>query len=1372
MKKTIIILTVFLLGLNIKAQDKINFIRIGETNPSTAAYVFGTGEQLSGQQFQTDGLLTYKGYQYTVYYNQTRNVCIARRKMPLGNWQEVMLSYQNAVDDAHNTISMGICHKDGSIHLSYDHHNSDLHYCYSLEAAGSANDPDNMIWEVNSFSANTDIMDKAVPNVTYPRFISKPDGNLLFECRYRWSGFGDSYLREYDGESKKWTLIGRYVQGEDVTPDACAYINGMTYDNQERLHVTWCWRDDFGGGTNHDFYYAYSEDHGRTWKDTFGNKNAVTENMGPIENKTTGECLGQTKKTFMIEEITYNKGYINQETQAVDSKGRVHAVNSQIPGTETDSNWGNSRIKARLHHRFRDTDGTWKTIMVKNNSETVNSYCRVNLSFDAFDNAFVIANGAEVYFATDANGYNDWNLMSDVDKGRFLSEPLVDRSLLHNEGILSFVYLGADNKITVIDYLLDNPNTPSGEGLSAEYFSDDNFSTLINSTENVGVTTNNFPNNTKSVRWSGSFETSYAENYTLYLNTTAETTVYIDGIKVLLTRKNQETRNYEFTFASIASHKHNIVIESQATTTDAISLTWSSPSVQNELIPMSALYAKQFHDISEGGDNTEPELMRKAELSDMLSGAQTITGKNVISLPSFNPQGDYTLEINAKIISSTGCGLVLEGRSASGKGIRISLDETSLNWTAPYSKSKLLTVADNSEEQIYRLAVSGEKVYIYQGEEYITTVDVVEIGDINDSGEEIVPTPQITDLNLEWAGSGNVGSGSPADYGWENTAGSIGWNTANSGSGIRYLDVTTGHTYNGNVYSGRILTIRWDGGQGTYSYPVTLEANTSYEFSMLYEWWNNGSPSSISVGAGVTQNAADLLSVKSYSTASKNVLQKAVFNFTSKEAGTYYLIFSGQGGVMYGIADLNLKKLHYQPKLILAKYCEGESDIQVKNIMYEDGAYAPGDEKPDADLEEKETLSQNLTGDVQIAGLSGSKSVRKFPFNLSGDYSVEVAATVSSSQGRGMDLEVRDEQGLGFRTSLNSTEFSWIAPFAQSQIMSTSSAKEQVIRYAVKDAKVYVFQNGKFITSFTKQMIGNMNDQGTTEKEPYSNTDINDESNVVVNPDFANTADNGAPEGWTSNGDLGVAGGARVQLKSSTTELSAYPDGTKAFLIRFDGSYTWFSNAITLKADTWYEYSFDLIAWGNNTGKTLSLIISNAEVGTGDVLFSQQLTTPSVRAMGERKIIRFKTDTAGTYYATFSKNGTLAGTTGLANLCLVEYPINKLLVGKNYTQGDAPINIRYISIDPDGAFAPYNSPTGITSNDPKDKINLYIQGVQLIINSSENMNSVVICDLAGRTIINERNCKQNYVTELSSGIYLVSIVIADQERIVKKVIMY
>lgn len=1376
MKNFLILLTVFLAGFSTisHAENKIRSLRIGETNPSVSAYVFGTGEQLSGQQFQTEGILTYKGYQYTVYYNLSRNVCIARRKMPVGNWEEVALPYKNSTDDAHNVITMGICEKDGSIHLAYDHHNDALHYCYST--AGSANDPKNMPWEASSFSATTSTMDVSVPNVTYPRFISKPDGNLLFECRFNYSGYGDSYLREYDGETKKWTLIGRYVQGEDVTPDACAYINGMSYDHLGRLHVTWCWRDDFNGMSNHDFYYAYSEDDGVTWKDTHGDHKATTDYMQPVVDKKTGNCLGQTRKSYMVETIPYNRGYINQETQAVDSKGRIHAVNSHIPaGQADDSNWASSRLKARLHHRFRDTDGTWKTIVIKNNGTPVHSYCRVHLSFDAFDNAYVVANGAEVYYATAANNYTDWDLLTDTDKGRFVSEPLADRSLLRSEGVLSFVYLGLDKKITVIDHLLDNPNTPSGTGLSAEYFSGTDFSTLIQADKNAAVGTDLLPATVKSVRWSGTFETSLAENYTLYLNTSAAATVYVDGVKVLLTRKTEDTREYPFNFKLIPSHKHNIVIEAQATPEDEVSLSWSSPEVEKEVIPTEALYPELTHDIPAKENEEAPELTKKAELKDQLYGTATISGKEILSVSAFDPSGDYSLELNAQIISSPDCGLYLEARATNGKGFRILLDETSLNWAVPFSAPSRLTVADNGEEQAYRIAVKGDKVYIYQGEEYVASADITQVGDIDDEGEETMPAPQTDDYNLEWAGTNNSGTGTPAQHGWENTVANIPWNTANSGSGVRFLDVTSGHTYQNTTYQGRIMTIRWDGSYGTYSFPLKLEENTTYEFSTLYEWWNNGSPTSINAGISTTKAGTDLIAIESFPTSSRNVLQKGSFTFTTQQAGTYYLVFTGQSGVMYGIAGLSLTKLSYEPKLVLARYCEGEADIRIGYITYEDNAYAPGEKAPVEELETKAYLPDDISGEITLAGLSDSKDIRTFGFDPSGDYSVEIAARISSaSMGRGMDLEVRDQEGTGFRTALNDTEFAWIAPFAQAREIASSDDTEQIMRYAVKGDKVFVYQNGVFINSFAKQSIGNMNEQGTAEEKVYGGTTVS-KPNLIGNPDFQGTADNGAPEGWTSNGSLGVSGGARIQLKENTTELNTYPAGTKAFMIRFDGSYTWFSYPVTLKPGTWYEYSFDLITWGENASKTLNLVVSTGESGTGDLIQTEALTTPAVRATGEKQVVRFKTPDSGTqYYLTFAKGGSLTGTAGITDLCLIEFPINQMLVGKNYTEGNAGIQIRYISVDYTGAFAPVFNPGPPDSlNDLENKNGITIEtcGDVLQVTALQKMKSIRLFNASGNKILDRNNCGKTFSAQLEKGFYIINVTTEDQKQFTEKVVI-
>lgn len=565
-------------------QTTVKALRVNETQPNTSAWVLSGQEQLTGQAFQQDALVSYNGFQYTVYYNATRNVTIARRALPSGTWQEVVLPHLNTADDAHNVISMGICPNDGTIHLAYDHHNTTLRYCRSR--LGLAHDPSPEAWTASAFGPTTSelIPGVSVPDVTYPRFIEKPDGNLLFECRYKLSGDGDSYLRLYDGISHCWSLLGRYVQGMDATPDACAYINRMDYDVYGRLHASWCWRDDFGGGSNHDLYYAYSEDHGLTWKDTDGKLVAWTEPIEPTDSRTPGACLRQGLKSLMIESIPYYKGYINQESQATDSKGRIHIVQSYMEeGTER--NWESSRKKAVLHHRYRDLDGTWHHNLIRINGQPVNSYCRVQIVCDAFDNAYVVANGAEIYAATSANHYTDWGLLDDVDLGRFCSEPQIDRKAL-KEGILSFVYLSRDRKVSVIDYLIDNPRQMDGTGLKATYYSDKAFQQPLGQVAG-SLPGSGLPAKTKSVRWSGVLETSLGEAYTLHLTASAPVRVFINGLKVLDTGSFRGTKTFNLPLKAINSHRNNLVIEAEATTDDQLELAWSSVRTPRSRIPLT-----------------------------------------------------------------------------------------------------------------------------------------------------------------------------------------------------------------------------------------------------------------------------------------------------------------------------------------------------------------------------------------------------------------------------------------------------------------------------------------------------------------------------------------------------------------------------------------------------------------------------------------------------------------------------------------------------------------------------------------------------------------------------------------------------------------
>lgn len=1356
-----------LLGVSSVAIATPKAVKVEVTYPNTSAYVMGTGEQLSGQQFQTDGILTYQGYQYAVYYNLTRNVCIARRKMPVGGWEEVVLPYRNSVDDAHNTISMGISAKDGRIHLSYDHHNDDLRYCYSV--VGSANQPEQMPWVAASFSATTNIMDKAVPNVTYPRFISKPDGNLLFECRYRWSGYGDSYLREYDADTQTWKLIGRYVQGEDVTPDACAYINGMSYDKFGKLHITWCWRDDFGGGSNHDFYYAYSEDHGVSWKDTFGDKKATTDAMDPVFSNTTGNCLGQKKVTYMIEKIPYNRGYINQETQDVDSKGRIHAVNSHIPdGQADDSNWASSRTKARLHHRFRKEDGTWVKRLITVNGVSVNSIRRVHLAIDSYDNAYVMANGYGVIMASPNDDYATWTLLSDDGKTGFYSEPLADKPLLREKGVLSFIYLSADRKITVFDYLTKNPSVPNGSGLKAEYFSNENFTGLISEQMVATPGESQVPTGTKSIRWSGAFETLEGETYTLHLNTADRTDVFVNDRLQKIISKSDVASEHNINYSLIASHKNNIVIES--VTSAPLSLMWSSQSTTKQSIPTTSLYAEKINDAP--GAVTPPVLPAKKELSDLLmSSTKNIntTGKDMTILTPFNPSNDYTLEVKAKINAAEGRGLDIETRGKTGKGYRVSLDKTTVNWTAPLTQVNEISPADNSVAQVYRFAVKDNKVHVYRGLDFLGTRDANFIKDIQSNDvESEVSGAYGMDVMSNWAGPSGTGSGMPTEYGWSASA-TVPWNVAGGGGGVRYETVTHNRD-GGGSFSGRLMTIRWDGSgysTATYFYPVTLEANTTYEFSFLYEYWANATAAqTMTVGVSRTATAGSAYDSQAFVTsATAQTLRQGVFKFSSQDAGQYFITFTGTWA-MYGIGNLQLKSLTYENRLQFGKnYNGGNLNADVYYVSYQEGAFAPAAEDVVVvpDLPEKAILPVELQSAVDMIAQSGSKDVRTLEFNPYGDYSVEVAATVTAADGRGLEVEARDGFGKGFRTALSAESLRWAVPFANMRQIQSVENTRQVLRYAVQGEKVHVYRNSEFVETFDIAAVGNMNAAGDVEQELSTTKPANmyDGVNLIANADFKNDAHNAAPSGWVSDRTLGVAPNPRIQEKSQTTELSAYPDGKKAFMFRFDDSGgTYYAYPVTLKTNKWYEYSFDLITWGEQQNKEFDVVVSAVANGSTGVVMSQTVKTPAVRATAERKVVRFFTETTAAvvdmpYYLVFKKTGAF-GTTAVTDLYLKEGSVNQLLFGKNYTDGVANINVEYVKVDYSGAFAPTVS-TSAVENVISDQLIVFTRQNQLDVRNIPEGALLSVHDLLGRSIVRQKATTETYSIVLRPGIYLVRV---------------
>jgi len=410
--------------------------------PGAGVTIVSYGGYLNGESFQQDGIVTHEGYQYAAFWNAARHVVLARRQLPSGTWAALEFTdYTNTEGDAHNTISIGLCPGDGTLHLAFDHHGSTLHYRQSMTGllASSGSVP----WATTSFSAVSDHLlgTSALTKVTYPRFVTEPDGKkMLFEARIGESGSGDERLWEYDSDSHAWASIGEFINGTGNSINA--YPHGLSYARGgTRLHVSWCWRETSNAATNHDLLYAYSDDHGRTWKNNAGTNIA----------KSGASSITRDSAGIKVWSIGQNRGLINQEHMAIDATGRVHVLLSHLPDAQADdSNFDDARSKSQYFHYFRDAAGTWSRNPITLPAQAA---FRGKLAIAASGNVYAVLPDMRLVAASAAQGFKPWALLASEDSGKYFSDPLIDTARLASEDILSIFYPRKNSSdIYVLDY--------------------------------------------------------------------------------------------------------------------------------------------------------------------------------------------------------------------------------------------------------------------------------------------------------------------------------------------------------------------------------------------------------------------------------------------------------------------------------------------------------------------------------------------------------------------------------------------------------------------------------------------------------------------------------------------------------------------------------------------------------------------------------------------------------------------------------------------------------------------------------------------------------------------------------------------------------
>ncbi|WNZ06972.1 BNR repeat-containing protein [Streptomyces sp. 11x1] len=429
---------------------------------SQAIYFVSYDGLVNNNAFQKNALLTYKGYQYAVWYTADRNAVVGRRALGSGTWSTVKVGHTLRYNDSHNVISMGVSKVDGRLHLNMDSHSDGFTYVKSV--AGLMDDPAGLSWTTSRFGAPQPTLDGLglTSQFTYPQFVSMPDGKLQLSYRAGISGNGRNALAEYNGTS--WTNLGEwtsstgtYTSEHGSSTARNMYLHGIDYDRNGRLHALFTWREqnnavmcNSGGITNHDTGYVYSDDLGRTWRN----------NAGAVVGTTGGsDRVSVTDAGLVVDALNPDHSLMNQESQWTDSAGRPHAIISYVPGRfgQCTTNYVADRTaNGRAFLVRKSASGAWTKTEIP---VPLNSSQRTKLVMDKYNNAYALFPFGRIAGATAASGHTDWRILFDGSGLNAFGEVVFDESRIAQDNVLSVMYQVKSSGTTpsalrVIDFAL------------------------------------------------------------------------------------------------------------------------------------------------------------------------------------------------------------------------------------------------------------------------------------------------------------------------------------------------------------------------------------------------------------------------------------------------------------------------------------------------------------------------------------------------------------------------------------------------------------------------------------------------------------------------------------------------------------------------------------------------------------------------------------------------------------------------------------------------------------------------------------------------------------------------------------------------------
>ena len=424
----------------------VSIIPVTDGNPDTDSNGYA-GSNINSVAYAQDNLITVGNQQFIAYYrrhaadaNHDRNntVLIARRNIDASEWEVFPTTFSAGnIDDGHYIVSMGI---DGAgvLHMAWGMHNHRLRYARSVTSVlGHA--PIEMTANLGPAG-----MTGAETQVTYPHFLSLPNGDLLFLFRAGGSGNGNWFLNRYSKSAGEWTPVHTWsgggrkplFRGTGARPDNCFYPDRFTMDSNGVLHMSGVFRASHRSfQTNHRYVYLRSADEGATWQRTDGSPIDL-----PLVIDATFLDSGESHVAEIVKDIPQNHSLVNQAGLTTDSAGRPIIATWYAPD--------GAGVDVRNYFIFFHDGEGWHRRQVSDRSAVGGWLRRPIVMTDADDRILMIyydgrSPGIQVVFsqplALDPERLH-WKRMHLTNEDLGGWEPTYDEQRWRRDGVLQMLY--------------------------------------------------------------------------------------------------------------------------------------------------------------------------------------------------------------------------------------------------------------------------------------------------------------------------------------------------------------------------------------------------------------------------------------------------------------------------------------------------------------------------------------------------------------------------------------------------------------------------------------------------------------------------------------------------------------------------------------------------------------------------------------------------------------------------------------------------------------------------------------------------------------------------------------------------------------------